>query len=119
MSQSKLAKKLRLKTLPRFLMGQETARMVTGPRYPFLKDQIACGQLPTVVMVPGFVRVHRMRIGPKRNAASLKRQNPWQGQGALQMPGGLPRRAGQRSEPKPRATLFCRGNFIGLFAIFS
>jgi hypothetical protein len=57
-NQSKLAKQLRLKVLPRFLMGQETARTTTGLRYPFLKDQIASGQLRTVVMVPGFIRIH-------------------------------------------------------------
>jgi hypothetical protein len=58
MSQSKLAKKLGLKALPRFLMGPKTASTTAGLRYPFLKDQIASGQLPTVVLVPGFIRVH-------------------------------------------------------------
>ena len=58
MSQSKLAKHLRLKSLPRFLMGQWRASTTAGLRYSFLKDQIASGQLRTVVMVPGFIRIH-------------------------------------------------------------
>jgi hypothetical protein len=57
-SQSKLAKKLELKALPRFLMGPQTASTTAGLRHPFLKDQIASGQLRTVVMVPGFLRIH-------------------------------------------------------------
>jgi hypothetical protein len=39
-------------------MGQWTASTTAGLRFSFIKDQIASGQLPTVVLVPGFVRVH-------------------------------------------------------------
>jgi hypothetical protein len=58
MSQSKLAKHLRLKSLPRFLMGQWRASTTAGLRYSFLKDQIASGQLRTVFMLPAFIRIH-------------------------------------------------------------
>jgi hypothetical protein len=35
-------------------MGQWRASSTTGIRYPFLRDQIALGKLPTVVLVPGL-----------------------------------------------------------------
>jgi hypothetical protein len=56
-NQSKLAKKLKLKSLPRFLMSQWTASTTAGLRYSFIKEQIASRQLRTVVMVPGVIRI--------------------------------------------------------------
>jgi hypothetical protein len=57
-NRSKLAKELRLKELPRFLIGPRTASSTVALRYPFLMDQVASGRLPTIVMVPGFFRIH-------------------------------------------------------------
>jgi Helix-turn-helix domain len=58
MSRSKLAKTFGLEALPRFLMGPCTAIWITGLRRTFLFSQVDGGLLPTVFLVPGFVRIH-------------------------------------------------------------
>jgi hypothetical protein len=58
MSRSKLAKRLGLNVLPPLLINQWAASEIAGLRYTFIQDQIAGGQLPTVVMVPGLIRIH-------------------------------------------------------------
>jgi len=61
-ARSRLARALGVDSLPPILLRRDTACSLTGLSKTFLVSQIDSGFLPTVVLVPGFSRIHAQAL---------------------------------------------------------